>query len=318
MTNQFGTFIQFCEPSYVRSSFMAETWNTLSSFLYCLPAIYFWMLVNRHQKALPDCFPSGVVWRYKLCAMCWFVLGLGSAAFHAIQTLWAEMWDEIGMLLSILSISYCLFDLHPLTTSKRANWFYGALLSFVAATLAIYIQIMYHPFFATMFILAAIVPAVLVITLPMNVNKGATKLYHESTLAPKRAVVAARELVHKKSASLSPFGRLTMNHGVLLGILSCVVGYAIWHIDQKCVTGGWTPTDLNMYELDWFYWSHPFWHLATALGSIFFFDSMLKARVESFTSPLMRRARTGSFLSVFPFQKSVGLFLGMKGPVQTS
>ena len=106
-----NVFITFCEPTHIRSAVIAEFWNTISSFCYCLPAIYFWILTNRFRSALPECFTPGVVWRYKLCAFCWIMLGFGSAAFHAFQTLWAEMWDEIGMLFSILSLSYCLIDL---------------------------------------------------------------------------------------------------------------------------------------------------------------------------------------------------------------
>lgn len=318
MAAQLATFIQFCEPTYSRSNHIAELWNTLSSFAYCLPAVYFWILTNRYKAALPDCFPAHIVRRYKLCALAWFVLGLGSAAFHALQTIWAELWDEIGMLVSILGLSVCLFDLHPWTTSKRANWFYGSLGLSVFVALMVYIQIMYHPFFAATFIVSALVPAGLLITLPLNVNRGAIKLYQETVRRSSRAGDAALESVTQTSNSLSPFGSLNMNKATLIGIAFALAGYAIWHVDQLCVAESWKPSAHGWYELDWFYWTHPFWHVATACSSLFFFDAMLKVRVETFKSPLLRKALTGSFVPIFSFGSSVKVFLGMHASKRSS
>jgi hypothetical protein len=311
-------FIRFCEPSYARFSFIAELWNTLSSFSYCIPAVYFWMLTNRYRAALPECFTSAVVWRYKLCAACWFILGFGSAAFHAFQTLWAELWDEIGMLVSILALSYCMIDLHPLTTSKRANWFYGTLFLAVLGALLLYIQLMYHPFFAATFIIAAFVPLLLSWTLPMNMNKSTVKFYEESTRGPSRATRTAKDSAKKISNSLSLFGSMGMNSGVTIGILISLIGYAVWHIDQKCLTANWKPSNPEIYELDYFYWAHPFWHVATAAGSMFIFDAMLKVRVDAFKSPLVRKPETGSFVPIYSFASSVKVLLGLRSRAQSS
>ena len=305
-------FIRFCEPSYARLSFVAELWNTLSSFCYCIPAVYFWILIDRYRQALPECFTSGVVWKYRLCAACWFILGLGSAAFHAFQTLWAELWDEIGMLVSILGLSYCLIDLHPLTTSKRANWFYGTLLLSVLGALLLYIQLMYHPFFAATFIVAAFVPLLLSWTLPMNLNRTAVKYYEEHQRGQSRAARSAKEGAMKACYSMSPFGSLNMNRGVLIGILISLIGYVIWHLDQKCLHENWQPSNPVLYELDYFYWAHPFWHVATASGSLFFFDAMLKVRVDAFKSPLVRKPGTGSFVALYSFASSIKVLMGFR------
>ncbi len=238
---ELATFIKFCEPTYQRVSFVAEFWNTMSSFAYCVPAIHFWILTERFGRSIPECFTSTTVWRYKLCAACWFILGLGSAAFHSFQTIWAEMWDEIGMLVAILSLSFCLFDLHPLTTSKRASWFYGILILSVFAALLVYIQIMHHPFFVATFLLAAHVPLLLAMTMPINMNRVCVKLFKEKLRGPTRASRAAEDSAKKISRSLSLFGSLSSNRGVFIGILLSVIGYAIWHIDQKCVSDNWKP-----------------------------------------------------------------------------
>jgi hypothetical protein len=222
------------------------------------------------------------------------------------------------MLLSILTLSYCLIDLHPWTTSRRANWFYGTLFLSVFVALLIYIQIMHHPFFAATFIIAALVPTLLVITLPLNVNKGAVKLYHEAARGPSRANLAAFDSMTKVSNTLSPFGSLGMNKATAIGIATAILGYAVWHIDQKCVSEDWKPSAHGWYELDWFYWTHPFWHTATACASMFFFDSILKVRVEAFKSPLLRKPATGSFVPKFSFTSSVKVFLGLQGPKRAS
>ena len=309
MSSNMNVFIKFCEPAYHYTPYIAELWNTLSSFAYCVAAIHFVYQVNSYQKALPECFSANLVWRFRASAFAWFVLGLGSAAFHAFQTLWAELWDEIGMLMAILSVSYCLFDLHPLTTSYRANWFYGSLVLFMAAALTVYIQIMYHPFFALCFIVSALIPALITLTLPMRMNNGTgLKLYKEDSGPPSRAVKASKALILQKGFALSPFGEMGVDKLVKRGIFTAILGYAIWHIDQKCVSEGWKHNSSLAYESTWYYWSHPLWHSLTAIAVVFIFDAMLKIRIESYISPLVRRAGTGSFIPNFSFEKSLRIF----------
>jgi hypothetical protein len=311
MVTKLDTFIQFCEPTYIRSPPIAELWNTLSSFMYCVAAMYFWILINRFKESLPESFPENVVLRYRMCALSWFMLGFGSAAFHAFQTIWAELWDEIGMMVAIVSISYGLVDLHPLTTSRRASWFYASLLTFVSISAGIYIKIMHHPFFAASFMIAAIVPTILVITLPINLNKS-VKLYDEVQQRVTRSATSAREEMLRQMKSMSAFGGLSMNGSTWVGISLALLGYAIWHIDQRCVHDKWQPGDAYFYELDWFYWTHPFWHVSTAISTLFFFDSMLKVRVEYFVSPLLRRDLTGSFITRFSFVSAMKVMVGVK------
>lgn len=302
-------FIKFCEPAYHYTPHIAEFWNTLSSLAYCVAAIHFIRQVSIHQKTIPECFPTHLVWRFRLSALAWFVLGLGSAAFHAFQTLWAELWDEIGMLVAVLSISYCLFDLHPLTTSHRANWFYGSLLLFTISTLLVYLHIMYHPFFAMCFIVSALVPALITITLPLRLNNGyGPKLYKEDKKIGK-AIAACKSLVVEKGYALSPFGKLSVDKLFGLGTLTALVGYAIWHVDQRCVSEGWIHDKSHAYESYWYYWSHPMWHVLTALAVVLFCDAMLKIRLEAYISPLVRREGTGSFISNFSFGSAMRIFL---------
>lgn len=299
------TWIKFCEPSYARSLSIAELWNTLSSFAYCLTGLFFAYQTERFRRAFPECFPRGVVWRYRLCALCWQILGFGSAAFHAYQTVPTELWDEIGMFLVSFSTSFGLFDLHPLTTSKRANWFYGALTLFVTTTISIYVNIMYHPFFAMMFLISVLIPFMIAATLPMNINRGRVKLYKEKDAVEQKAIKSTRNVALQVASSISPTGSMTASEDLVYAIILGLLGYGIWHIDQKCVRDAWIPTSVDYYEFDWFYWCHPAWHTFTALGAAFVCDSMLKVRVESYLSPLLRRDGTGSFVPEFSIASSL-------------
>jgi len=309
-------WIKFCEPTYVRTESIAEFWNTLSSFAYFVVGLIFLFKINRFRSTFPECYSRGVVWRYRLSAVAWIFLGLGSAAFHAYQTIPTELWDELGMLLVSFTISFGLFDLHPLTTSRKANWFYGALTLFVITTILIYVQIMYHPFFALMFAISAIVPLAITLTLPMKLNNGQVKYYKEAETSPKSA--SGRKMYLAKANQLSITGMINMTADVYYAAISIVAGYVIWNIDQKCVREDWRPHDVSLYEFDWYYWCHPAWHTLTAIGAMFICDAMLKVRIESFLSPLLRKDGTGSFIPQISFGSSVKLLFYMSPAKKTS
>ena len=305
-------WIKFCEPSYVRLQSIAEFWNTFSSFAYCLTGLFFAIQTERFRKTFPQCFPRGVIWRYRLCALSWQILGFGSAAFHAYQTVPTELWDEIGMFLVSFTTSFGLFDLHPLTTSRKASWFYGALTLFVITTILIYVNIMYHPFFAMMFMVSVLIPVTIGATLPMNMNRGRVKLYKEKDEVEQKAIKSTRDVAVQLAASISPTGTMAAGQDLTYCVICALVGYTIWHIDQKCVRDHWAPQDVNYYEFNWFYWCHPAWHTLTALGAAFACDAMLKIRVESFLSPLLRRDGTGSFVPEFSIASSLKLLFNFR------
>jgi hypothetical protein len=305
-------WIRFCEPSYARFDSIAELWNTLSSFAYCLTGLFFYLQTERYSRTFPECFPRGVIWRYRLCAISWQILGFGSAAFHANQTVPTELWDELGMFMVSFTTSFGLFDLHPLTTSRRANWFYGALTLFVITTILIYVNIMYHPFFALMFMISVLIPITIGATLPMNINRGRVKLYKEKNEVDLKAINSNRDVALEVASTISPTGATHSAKDLRYGVLIAFLGYAIWHIDQRCVSEGWTPTNLNSYELDWYYWCHPAWHTLTAFGAALTCEAMLKIRVESFLSPLLRRDGTGSFVPEFSVASSLKLLFNFR------
>ena len=86
----------WCEPDYVVSHYVAEFWNTMSSFLIFFYGIY--GIVVHHW----------VEQRFFTALSCFIVVGLGSAAFHA--TLWRSMQllDELPMMWSNSAFIYAV------------------------------------------------------------------------------------------------------------------------------------------------------------------------------------------------------------------
>jgi cytochrome b subunit of formate dehydrogenase len=121
------------------------------------------------------------------------------------------------MLLVSFTVSFGLFDLHPLTTSRKANWFYGALTLFVITTVLVYVQLMYHPFFAVMFAISAIIPFAIAVTLPMNMNRGDVKYYKEIEKHVEKA--ETREVYRATANHLSITGTMNMSGDVYFAVM---------------------------------------------------------------------------------------------------
>jgi hypothetical protein len=65
--------IDFCEGNYEVTSYIAEFWNSISSFMFCLIGIIDVLIVYRVSGRMME-FVIGI---------CFIAVGLGSALFHA-------------------------------------------------------------------------------------------------------------------------------------------------------------------------------------------------------------------------------------------
>lgn len=92
--------VDWCEPNYVHSAFVAEWWNTWSSFAIVALAI----VVGVRARRLP--------WRDKprfaLAALAVAVVGVGSALFHGTLLRTAQAADELPMVYTGLTFVYAL------------------------------------------------------------------------------------------------------------------------------------------------------------------------------------------------------------------
>lgn len=105
--------IDWCEPNYVVTRFIAEFWNSLSNLAFIVPPLVVaWHL--RKQVELP----------FTLSLVFMALTGIGSFAFHATLTTAGQLWDELGMVWSGLFVLYILVKiLRP----KDPHWRYGIL-----------------------------------------------------------------------------------------------------------------------------------------------------------------------------------------------
>jgi hypothetical protein len=209
-------------------------------------------------------------------------LAAGSATFHATQTGWGEALDEIGMILASCSCCFSLADIHPLTTSRLGASFYIFFAIFIIISSIVYLKLASHSFFSVFFIVSLLIQVFLVASIPVTVRKYNKNVYFEE------------ELNTANDLNLST--PLDIQQWLKLGFLMAIAGYAIWHVDQRCVHQGWRAPSEYAYELIWYYWTHPLWHILTAAGALCYMQAILLARVETFNSPLARNFKTGSFV----------------------
>lgn len=181
---------------------------------------------------------------------------------------------------------YLLYGLHPLTSGSP-----GLACCFIFTFTQIFIGIVYsgnkyHPFFAASFLASGAFLLSVHSTLPAN--------SHEAVLKIMGNPVASGSL-------LSRVEDLSVVTSFRLGVILNLFGYAIWHFDQLCVREGKSRPEDYAYELEWVYWSHPVWHLSTAVGLSFLLLSILRAHVISNTLYQLSSTKqyTGREVTVF-------------------
>jgi len=94
--------IDWCEDNYIITSYVAEFFNSTTSF--CIVAAGLLPLLL--HKGLW----SVMEWRFVLAFLSVCVVGLGSVAFHGTLQFRHQMWDEVPMLWTVVIILYCLLE----------------------------------------------------------------------------------------------------------------------------------------------------------------------------------------------------------------
>ena len=183
-------------------------------------------------------------------------MGFGSAAFHCTQTWTGELLDELGMYVASLLTCFTLRDVHPLTTGRKGALLYSLVSIFGLTIWWIYMEIMHHPFFSVCFIISVFLTVYLLATLPVK---------------------------HSRSTS-----------SLVCGVALSLMGYGIWVFDQVCVQGMWEHESEYPYELVWYYWSHPAWHVLTALGVHFLLESIIFGLIASYSVSCTNYASKGA------------------------
>mmetsp|Transcript_12905 Transcript_12905/g.27963 ORF Transcript_12905/g.27963 Transcript_12905/m.27963 type:complete len:263 (-) Transcript_12905:295-1083(-) len=185
---------QFCEAKYVVTPYVAEFWNSTSSAIYVVFAVLGLIRGARCQDL-----------RVKVCWICLGTIGFGSMMFHGTMRFSSQMWDEIPMILLVLSGIACK-DYCCWVTSGVGRWIvncgcWGATL----AAVYLYVSSMFYEVFIHTFTALVVIDFLLGITLALS--------------RPK-----------------SPLPWLCLLYGVLIGL-----GRVVWECERLfCPDGGGT------------------------------------------------------------------------------
>ncbi|KDO22458.1 hypothetical protein SPRG_12739 [Saprolegnia parasitica CBS 223.65] len=91
--------IDWCEPNYVFSHYVAEFWNTISNLSFIVLGYY----------GLQRTVAMDFEWRFVLMYLNVMVVGCGSALFHGTLTHVSQQLDETPMIWSMLIWIYILY-----------------------------------------------------------------------------------------------------------------------------------------------------------------------------------------------------------------
>ncbi|OQR96727.1 alkaline phytoceramidase (aPHC) [Thraustotheca clavata] len=92
--------IDWCEPNYVVSYYIAEFWNTISNLSFLVLGFY-----GLYRSIVLE-----FEWRFILMYTNVMIVGLGSAMFHGSLTLISQQCDETPMIWSMLIWTYILYS----------------------------------------------------------------------------------------------------------------------------------------------------------------------------------------------------------------
>jgi len=104
----------WCEANYVYTNYIAEFWNTISSIPISAFGVFgMWITFNSPQKTFR--------WSFILAYFGLFIIGLGSALFHATLLFEAQMADEFPMILASLVYAYIVLDVQFVTWKRTMS-----------------------------------------------------------------------------------------------------------------------------------------------------------------------------------------------------
>ena len=138
--------VDWCEPNYEWSYWVAEFWNVLSSApMVVIGLLALWRLHRSSQRPEP---------RFILCFLGLTVVGAGSMAFHATLLQVAQALDELPMVYCSLVMTYCVVARSKDTVKDAPllfRWQLGFTLYAIAFTAAYFMSEDYFSLFIASF-----------------------------------------------------------------------------------------------------------------------------------------------------------------------
>jgi len=130
--------VDWCEPNYVHSAFIAEWWNTLSCLPMALLGLYGLWCVIRDDR---------IEGRFFVCFAALTLVAIGSIAFHSTILQFAQAMDELPMIYGGLAFAFCLANHRHTDHTRARRWRIGLVAYATVFTVAYFSLTSYFTFF---------------------------------------------------------------------------------------------------------------------------------------------------------------------------
>ena len=152
------SIVDWCEPNYTVSFYVAEWWNTLTSLILCLAALGGVWRCRRADFRVEGRFQA-VFWIIAL-------VGAGSMGFHGTLLRSMQVMDELPMVYGSLALLYCARfrkarpDLKTEDARSMMRWRVGLVLYAAGFTTAYFLHEATFQIFVATFALATTILAI--------------------------------------------------------------------------------------------------------------------------------------------------------------
>lgn len=128
--------IDWCEPNYELSYYVAEFWNTLSNLAFILPQIVQYFALKKHEN---------VESAFRRAFLSLALVGVGSFCFHMTLSRPMQMFDETSMILVSLHGFYLLYIIKNPTVNRQ--YLTALLICYGLVFLSLYVFLVDWPVF---------------------------------------------------------------------------------------------------------------------------------------------------------------------------
>eukprot|EP01132_Coremiostelium_polycephalum_P002948 gene2948-3679_t len=249
--------IDWCEANYIKSPYIAEFYNTISSLIISLYAFYGLLLTNYNvgynQFHLEVVKSLGFKTRLNLAFWALAVVGFGSAAFHATLLYQYQLLDELPMIITSLIMLYILVTIGE--DSHKSHFSGGILGNSLLRHVLPYLLTAYGVLVGITITLIRDQPKIL------QISYGFLVIYiigHSFFILNKQ----------KSTQVSSPDQYL-----YIYAFISFLVGFLFWIVERHFCSNGYVFVGIQLHAL---------WHVFTGLGVFvwtqFLISNLLEAK----------------------------------------
>jgi dihydroceramidase len=136
--------VDWCEPNYAVSPYIAEFWNTVSSVFIVAAGAFAWASAVRY----------GMKRRFLLAGVLMTFVGIGSILFHGTLKYSGQVVDELSMVYAVSTFLFIALEMGPTVQRK---WLAAAIVAYDAAFTIVYaLAPRYFDLFVVLFFLGCV------------------------------------------------------------------------------------------------------------------------------------------------------------------